>query len=272
MTKSKEKKSFRKNWLPLIYFVTIILAARWTLVEPYVVPTGSMEPTLKTGDRLYALKCAYDIRFPFTNLIMLRTGSVKRGDVFLFAYPQDARITFVKRAVGLPGDRIKLVDGDLYINGEKLPKSLFEKRDLLYDIDDAANKSLSVEDMTGVKHWVIRDHSQDSMASSLYEDRHHLRQFGEITVPQGHYFAVGDNRDHSSDSRFWGFVPEANLKGKALFIWFSAWDRANTEVPRTPPSLISQLATFVIDFFVFIFHLFTGDAYFRPERIGTLIQ
>jgi len=215
-----------KNGLPLLYLVIALFALRWTIVEPYVVPTGSMEPTLKTGDRLYALKCAYDVRFPFTDWVLFRTGKVERGDVILFRSPENPSITFVKRAVGLPGDRIGFKNGVLYVNGEKVPKTIFSNRDVMYDIDRQEDKTLFLENLTGVQHYVILDSG---------DPRH--RDFPEVVVPEDHLFAVGDNRDNSSDSRAWGFAPMENLKGRALFIWFSSW---NWRV--------------------------------RPERIGTLIQ
>lgn len=202
----------------MAYLIVALLALRWTIVEPYVVPTGSMEPTLKPGDRLYALKCAYDIRFPFTNWILLRTGEVKRGDVILFMSPENPSITFVKRAIGLPGDKIRFHDGVLYLNGEAVAKSEAPEREVMYDIESEETKTLYIEQLGSVKHWVILDRS----LTTFEEQRARRRFVDEITVPAGHYFAVGDNRDNSHDSRAWGFVPYANLKGRAMFIWFSS--------------------------------------------------
>jgi signal peptidase I len=204
-----------KQSLPLVYLVVGLLALRWTIVEPYVVPTGSMEPTLKTGDRLYALKCAYDVRLPFTDIIVLRTGEVKRGDVILFRAPHDPSITYVKRAVALAGDRIEFRQGVMYVNGQAQSKVTLTERPVMYDIEREEKKTLYLEDLTGVKHYVILN--QDP-----YGGPH--RDVPEITVPPDHLFAVGDNRDNSHDSRAWGFVPMQNLKGKGMFIWFSSWD------------------------------------------------
>jgi len=216
-----------KSWLPFAYLIIGLLALRWTIVEPYVVPTGSMEPTLKPGDRLYALKCAYDVRFPFTDWVLLKIRPVKRGDVILFRAPRDPSITYVKRAVAIAGDRVALREGRLFINGEEIPKSDLERsRGLLYDIERNDEKTLFLENLTGKQHYVILDNGYPNN-----------RYFEEVTVPPGHVFAVGDNRDNSHDSRAWGFVPEANLKGQGMFIWFSS-----------------------------------RDWRVRPERIGTLIQ
>lgn len=259
MEAKKTPIEFIRSSLPLVYLITALLALRWTVVEPYVVPTGSMEPTLKTGDRLYALKCAYDIRFPFTEWMLLSTGTVKRGDVILFRSPKDPSITFVKRAVGLPGDRLEFRNGALFVNGEEVRKSVFPGREVMYDINDKESKTLYVENLGDVRHYAI------------------LRNFGglnrnmpETVIPPDHLFAVGDNRDDSHDSRAWGFVPMENLKGRAMFIWFSSWDPKLSE--NATASLPVRLLLFIFDFFAYIGHLTTGDAWVRPERMGTLIR
>ncbi len=202
-----------KEILPVIYLVVGLLALRWTVVEPYVVPTGSMEPTLKTGDRLYALKCAYEVRFPFTSMTLLKISDVQRGDVILFKAPRDPDITYVKRAIGLPGDHIEFRSGALWVNGKEMVKAPAKDNQIMDDIPRHAEKTLYLEDLTGVNHYVILDNYIPQ-----------ARDMEEIVVPPGHLFAIGDNRDNSHDSRAWGFVPFENLKGKAMFIWFSSRD------------------------------------------------
>lgn len=214
------RKKIKDN-LPVAYLIIGLLALRWTLVEPYVVPTGSMEPTLKPGDRLYALKCAYDVRFPFTEWTLIKTGEVKRGDVILFRNPLDTSITFVKRAIGLPGDKLKFEEGVLLVNGQPVQKTPTEDRKIMYDIESEETKTLYYEFLGQVKHYVILDRRVDRFIEEK-EMRH--RSTPEITVPAGHYFAVGDNRDNSHDSRAWGFVPFENMKGRAMFIWYSSKD------------------------------------------------
>jgi signal peptidase I len=210
-----------KSALPLVYLIAGLFALRWSVVEPYVVPTGSMEPTLKTGDRLYALKCAYNFRvpIPFVETILFRTAEVKRGDVILFKAPLSPDVTYVKRCVGLPGDRIEFRNGVLYVNGEEVKKTPLEDRSIMYDIDDQEEKTLYVENLSNVQHYVILDNL-----------RPNKRDMEEILVPPDHVFAVGDNRDNSFDGRAWGFVPMDSLKGKALFLWYSSKDfRPRTE-------------------------------------------
>jgi len=208
-----------RSWLPMIYLIVALLALRWTIVEPYVVPSGSMEPTLKTQDRLYALKCAYDVRFPFTNWVLFRTGEVRRGDVILFMAPQNPNITYVKRAIGLPGDKLRIHEGTPYINGEAVSKGESPDRSVMYDIEGESTKTLYVEKLGDVKHWVILDRR---LERSFEEQLMRHRFMEELTVPLGHYFAVGDNRANSHDRRALRFVPYQNIKGRAMFIWFSS--------------------------------------------------
>ena len=207
------KRNRLKEILPVIYLVVGLLSLRWTVVEPYVVPTGSMEPTLKTGDRLYALKSAYEIRFPFTDITLLKVADVKRGDVILFKAPRDPGITYVKRAIGLPGDRIEFRSGVLWVNGSEMAKVPAKDNEIMSDIPRHSEKTLFLENLTGVQHYVILDNYIPQ-----------ARDMEEIVVPPDHLFAIGDNRDNSHDSRAWGFVPMKNLKGKGMFIWFSSRD------------------------------------------------
>ncbi len=207
------KRNRLKEILPVVYLVVGLLSLRWTVVEPYVVPTGSMEPTLKVGDRLYALKSAYDIRFPFTDVTLLKVADVKRGDVILFKAPRDPGITYVKRAIGLPGDRIEFRSGALWVNGSEMMKVPAKDNEIMSDILHSGGKTLFLENLTGVQHYVILDNYIPQS-----------RDMEEVIVPPDHLFAIGDNRDNSHDSRAWGFVPMKNLKGKGMFIWFSSRD------------------------------------------------
>lgn len=256
--------NFIKQNTQLILMLAALFALRWSVIEPYVVPTGSMEPTLKTGDRLYALKCAYDLRIPMTDKILFRTGTVKRGDVILFQAPRTPEITYVKRAIGLPGDKIAFRDGVLYVNGQEIKKSITTNREVMYDIEMKDQKTLFIEQLDDVKHYVI--------LKNAYFDPS-LRFMEEIQVPEGHLFAVGDNRDNSHDSRAWGFVPMENLKGKAMFIWYSSWDPlVKDTMTSTSLSALERIYYYIYEFFVFFPHYLSGEAWIRKERVGTLIQ
>ena len=163
----QKTRNFLDQGSPSVYLIIALLALRWTVVEPYVVPTGSMEPTLKCGDRLYALKCAYDIRFPFTDWILFRTGKVKRGDVFLFRAPPNPDQTYVKRVIGIPGDRIRYNDGKLFINDQEIVKTprRFDRpiHHVMYDIEDQQDKTLYIEQLGDVKHYVMLDNLHTSL-------------------------------------------------------------------------------------------------------------
>lgn len=256
-----------KGWiggsLPLIYLVVGLLALRWTLVEPYVVPTGSMEPTLKTGDKLWAVKCAYDVRLPFTDIILFRVKPVERGDIILFRAPRNPSITYVKRALAIAGDTIEMRDGRVILNGAEVERHAMADRSIMYDIDRKDDKVLSVENLTGVKHYMILDNGAPQN-----------RDFGPIVVPPGNVLAIGDNRDNSHDSRAWGFVPVEELKGKAIAIWLSSWDTINgpEAARRYTTSLPAQVWYMFYDLLFFLVHFPSGESYLRPERIGTLVQ
>lgn len=225
MINQKSPQEIFKSSLPLIYLIIALFALRWTIVEPYVVPTGSMEPTLKTGDRLYALKCAYDVRFPFTDWILFRTGELKRGDVILFRNPIDPSITYVKRAIGLPGDKIEYRDARLFVNGEEVPRSVFPNTQIMYDIEKAHfPKTLYLENYAGVRHYMILQNMPEEVRYAHEHDMGQPMKFNNVTVPPDQFFFIGDNRDNSLDSRFIGFAPMSYLKGRAMFIWFSSWN------------------------------------------------
>lgn len=237
----------QKELTSFIPLIICLLALRWTVVEPYVVPTGSMEPTLKPGDRLYALKCAYDVRFPFTDWILFKTGKVKRGDVILFRAPKTPEITYVKRALGIPGDTIEFRSGDLYVNGKLASRIVAPDRTVMEDLERESQRSLYIEKLGDLPHYMILDN---------YYGLH--RDFGPITIPEGHYLAVGDNRDNSHDSRAWGFVPEENLKGKAMFIWYSS---QRVSEPQPADGFATHLTA-----------IWDNVVHARSERVGTVIQ
>ncbi len=235
--------------LPLIYLIIALFALRYSLIEPYVVPTPSMEPTLKKGDRLYANKAAYDLRFPFTNWVLWRFKPVKRGDVILFVAPREPDKIYVKRAVGIEGDRIEVRNGAVVVNGEEHVLEPYNQRQIMYDIDEEASKSLLTETMGGVRHHVILHNYDPRYRTIPLHEGTFQTDDGIVTVPPGHIFAMGDNRDQSYDSRGWGFVPIENLKGQAMFIWYSSWSEG-------PFFSLESFRTWHI----------------RTERIGTLIR
>ena len=217
-----------ENLRTLGVLIIAIFALRWSVASPYHVPTASMEPTIKVGDRLLAWKLAYNFKLPFSNYVAGSWGEPKRGDIIVFKYPGDPDVDYVKRVVGIAGDEIQIIDDILHINGK--PQVRFDHnqdRSILTDIDDNRDiKQLFRETLTGHEHWVLQNIPG-------------VRRFTRATwppsgdppykVPAGNVFCIGDNRDNSTDSRVWGPVPLEYVRGKAVFvIWslFSPPDRA----------------------------------------------
>ncbi len=188
----------------------VVLVFRSFLFEPFKIPSGSMIPTLLVGDFIVVNKFAYGVRLPVLNKKIIETGSPERGDVVVFRYPVDPGVNFIKRAVGLPGDTIVYRDKQLFVNGELVdtsPAGRFESNDV--KCSTPAADAILFDEQLGAKNHRILQH-----------DRNRSRN-GQWVVPDKHYFMMGDNRDQSFDSRFWGFVPHKYILGEALFIYFS---------------------------------------------------
>lgn len=226
MTNNNRKKArFGEGLGSFTLAVLAILAFRWVLFEPYVIPSGSMIPTLLIHDHILVSKSAYGVRIPFTKTWLFRNSEPKRGDIVVFRSKEDAGYFLIKRVVGLPGDQIMVDnDGFLSINGEKLPvKPLAPTEDPAsqapyyrvkpIDIDGPySNYDFYEEDLKGLHHRIMLIKG----AVRMFNDKDKV-----ITIPPDEYFCMGDNRDNSKDSRFWGSLPRENLLGKALFVWLS---------------------------------------------------
>ena len=226
---------YSKSFFPVIL---LVFTLRSFLVEPFKIPSGSMMPTLLAGDYILVNKFTYGLRVPVLNNTFIEMNQPKRGDVFVFHYPPEPTIDYIKRVVGLPGDVIQYQDKHLTINGKKLDvnftdnytyKMSFKEADGS-EQENTMTAQQSSEQLGDVKHDIlIHDIPNQYPAGSPGEK---LQNGEAITVPAGHYFAMGDNRDNSADSRVWGFVPEHNLVGKAFFIWFNfdQFDRVGTSI------------------------------------------
>ncbi|MFW5426131.1 MAG: signal peptidase I [Methylophagaceae bacterium] len=195
---------YARSFFPIILIVLII---RSFIAEPFRIPSGSMLPTLHVGDFILVNKFAYGVRLPVINTKILEVGEPQRGDVFVFRYPKNPKVDYIKRVVGLPGDTVGYFDKTIYINGVAISQAVKEKDVGLLDLVPMSHE-LRTETLGEQQHDLLVDPSQNRLE-------------GEGVVPDGHYFAMGDNRDNSNDSRVWGTVPEANLVGKAFFIWMS---------------------------------------------------
>jgi signal peptidase I len=192
-----------RSFFPVILAVLVL---RSFVVEPFRIPSGSMMPTLFAGDFILVNKFSFGVRLPVINTKIIDSGEPERGDVAVFRYPEDPSVAFIKRIMGLPGDRLEYRNKRLYINGQVVDRKL-----LPADIDGALpGYDVYSETVDAHTFHTLQRKGLDNVAWNY-------------VVPAGHYFVLGDNRDNSRDSRFWGPLPESNLIGKAFFIWMN-WD------------------------------------------------
>ena len=205
---------YSRSFFPVLLFVLVV---RSFVFEPFRIPSGSMMPTLVQGDFIFVKKYAYGLRLPVTETKILDTGSPQRGDVIVFRLPEDPSVNYIKRVVGLPGDRVIYQRHRLTINGESIPLS---------EATDASPADPRYVEQLGDRRHDI-----------LVGNPGYLRGDGTYVVPEDHFFVMGDNRDNSRDSRFIGPIPEANLVGEAVRIWMNIdgwswprWERIGNKI------------------------------------------
>jgi signal peptidase I len=204
---------YARSFFPV---VLIVLLLRSFLFEPFRIPSGSMMPTLLVGDFILVNKFSYGMRLPVLNTKIVEFGEPQRGDIVVFRFPKQPSVDYIKRVIGLPGDRIAYFDKKLLVNGQPAKQvSLGRYQGVGQGVDMTGAEQFS-EDLIGIEHSILIRHGVNTV-----ED--------VFVVPPGHYFVMGDNRDNSNDSRYWGFVPEGNLVGKAFFIWMN-WDLQNNGI------------------------------------------
>ncbi len=228
------------DFLPVLAVVLII---RSFLLEPFNIPSSSMVPSLYTGDYVAVNKFAYGLRLPITNTEFWDIGDPERGDVAVFRYPEDPSLHYIKRVIGLPGDTVSHVDGALYINGEPVPSeqvaftadtAMVEQ---MYQPDASRNMNAEMAVFQGQAEEGVARYERQTIGEHQFLRRHLAsepdhQQYAkflqanvgyqdnwQVTVPADSYFVLGDNTDRSGDSRFWGMVPDANLSGKAFYVW-----------------------------------------------------
>ena len=193
---------YSRSFFPVFF---IVLLLRSFLIEPFRIPSGSLEPTLLVGDFVAVNKFAYGLRLPVWEKKVVSISNPKTGDIAVFRWPPAPSYDYIKRVIGVPGDRVVYHDKKLTVNGKEAKQTFVE-----YTIDESSGKPVAKykEDLNGVVHDIFV--RADVPAVDF-----------DIVVPEGNYFMMGDNRDDSSDSRFWGFVPDNYLRGKAFLVWMS---------------------------------------------------
>ncbi|KVL26568.1 signal peptidase I [Burkholderia sp. MSMB1835] len=229
-SKLRDEKLRQPWWLEYTAsFFPVILAVfvvRSFVVEPFKIPSGSMVPTLLVGDFILVNKFEYGLRLPVTNTKITQGSPLSRGDVVVFRYPKDESVDYIKRVIGLPGDTVAYQDKQLTINGQPVPETPLpdffddERQNYAKQFEETiGNKKNAILNNPAVPPFVMGAYDYPYRDNCTYNSR------GVICkVPPGHYFMMGDNRDNSADSRYWGFVPDRNIVGRAFFIWMNFGD------------------------------------------------
>jgi signal peptidase I len=207
--------------------IIIVFLLRSFLFEPFKIPSGSMIPTLWVGDLILVNKFTYGVRLPVVNTKMIEVNNPQRGDVMVFRYPPNPNFDYIKRVIGLPGDEVSYLNKKLMVNGQLFSKDA--QPDFFHEDSMGYSKQFEevvASDKGPVKHKLLNDENRPAFipgAEDFVNKQNCLYSAEGVVckVPPGHYFMMGDNRDNSLDSRYWGFVPDKNIVGKAFFVWMN---------------------------------------------------
>ncbi len=227
LTRARERVLVQPWWLDwtagLFPVIVVVFLLRSFVFEPFKIPSGSMVPTLLVGDLSLGNKFTYGLKLPVIHTRLTQGQPVQRGDVVVFRYPPQPSVDYIKRVIGLPGDEVAYLNKTLTVNGQPVPQvalsDFFDEQVMEY--------FKQFDEQLGVKnHRIIVDGRRPAFVGAAsdfeYKDNCHYSVEGvRCKVPEGHYFMMGDNRDNSLDSRYWGFVPDGNIVGKAFFVWMN---------------------------------------------------
>lgn len=229
----KKKGHLLRDALAFLVFIVFLLCFRSAIYEPFRIPSGSMLPTLKVGDFIVVNKMSYGLKIPFSDftyaginsdpIYIWKGDEVKRGDIIVFKFPKDPQVNYIKRVMGLPGEKLKIINKKVYVNdkliGTKPTKAIVGEEDL--DSQYSDNNFGYFESLVEGKRFTYQ----------VDKDNYFKVDHEEVTIPEGHYFVLGDNRDFSYDSRYWSFVPHRYIKGKATYTWLSIGKKRNAKGP-----------------------------------------
>ncbi|KHD89936.1 MAG: hypothetical protein OM95_00765 [Bdellovibrio sp. ArHS] len=224
MVNNDETRNLKGTWnqaiLTFLFPILLVMGLRWALIEPFVIPSGSMIPNLLVHDHILVKKFSYGLHVPFSDKWLFQWAQPQRGDIVVFKYPENPEVYYIKRLIGVPGDNVEVQSGRITLNGEELPLQPVERPD--------NEKGFSYF------HETLGTHTHT--VRFLYE--RNTSEVQVFTVPENQYFFMGDNRDQSSDSRFWGFVKNDYIVGKAWMIWLSCESTLPTMTFVCDPSQI----------------------------------